>query len=373
LDAPVRVSAGRLRAIVRAICASVGCDDEESTAIAHHLVDANLTGHDSHGACKVPEYVACMRDGRLKLGRHAEIVRDLGALVVVDGGLGVGQVVAREAMAIGIARAKEFGVALVALRRAHHIGRIGAWAEQCAAAGCASVHFVNVIGHPPYVAPYAGRDGRLATNPFCAGLPATERPPVILDFATSKVAWGKILVARNKGEAAPEGALIDAEGRPTDDPNVIFAEPPGFLLPFGDHKGYGLAVICDLFGGALTGGGTNNAAAPLNDTAINNMLSIIIWPGALGEMAEIRREMDALAAWLKESPPRAGLGDVLLPGEPERRTRAERERLGIPIDPTTWSEILAAAESVGCVLGDLARHEMAIETAAALPSDRDRR
>ncbi|MGH6933251.1 MAG: Ldh family oxidoreductase, partial [Dongiaceae bacterium] len=195
----VHLSAAQLRGIVAAICAAAGCTDEETAAIAEHLVEANLAGHDSHGVRMLPEYVAAMRDGRLRLGRRAEIVRDGGAVIVVDGGLGVGQVICRDAMAIGIDRARAHGVALVALRRAHHLGRIGAWAELCAAAGCASVHFVNVIGHRPYVAPFGGRSGRLATNPFCAGLPASGRPPVILDMATSRVAWGKLMLARNKG------------------------------------------------------------------------------------------------------------------------------------------------------------------------------
>jgi uncharacterized oxidoreductase len=352
-DATIRIGADRLREFVRTVCASAGCDAEEAGAIAQHLVDANLTGHDSHGVGMLVEYIPAMRDGRLKLGRRARITRDSGPVIVIDAGVGVGQVLGREAMAIGIERARLHGVALVALQRAHHLGRIGAWAEQCAAAGCASLHYVNVIGHRPYVAPFGGTDGRLATNPVCIGLPATDQPPIILDMATSKVAFGKVKVARNRGQPVPDGALIDAAGVPTNDPAVMFAQPSGALLPFGEHKGYGLAVMCDLLAGALVGGGTNGPDAQTSDTITNNMLSIIIDPAAVTETDAMHEKVAVLTAWLKASPPRAGVDGVLLPGEPERRIRAERERMGIPLDRNTWRQLEDMARLAGCDPGML--------------------
>jgi hydroxycarboxylate dehydrogenase B len=350
----VRIAPERLNEFIRGICRRAGCDDEEASAIADHLVDANLTGHDSHGACKIPEYVSVMRDGRLRLGQRAQIVGDNGAVLVVDGNLGVGQVVARQAMEMGMARARQFGVAVVALRRAHHIGRIGAWAEQCAAAGFASMHYVNVIGHLPYVAPFGGRDGRLATNPFCAALPLAGQPPVVLDMATSKVAWGKLLVAANKGASAPPDAVIDAEGNDSLDPNVMFATPKGAMLPFGDHKGYALAVLCDLMAGALGGGGCNRPENSGSSTAINSMLSIIIRCDALGDPAAIAAEAGGFAAWAKSSRLRPGVEAILLPGEPERARRAARQRSGIPLDRTTWGQLLDTARGVGCTVDEAA-------------------
>lgn len=344
----VVVDADRLRAFARAICRRAGCDDEETGAIADHLVDANLAGHDSHGVGMLTDYVPAMRDGRLKLGRRARIARDLGAVVVIDGGIGVGQVLGREAMNIGIERARRHGVALIALQRSHHLGRIGAWAEQCAAAGCVSMHYVNVIGHRTYVAPFGGRAGRLATNPVCIGLPATDRPPVILDMATSKVAFGKIKVARNQGAAAPEGALIGPDGGPTTDPAVMFAEPIGALLPFGEHKGYGLALMCDLLAGALAGGGTNKPESQTSDTIINSMLSVIIDPAAMMDVAAMNAEIDALCDWVLSSPARAGFAEVMLPGDPERLSRARREREGIPLDRNTWQQLIGVARMAGC-------------------------
>ena len=347
-DDTIVIAADRLRLFIQDVCRRAGCDAEESAAIAEHLVDANLAGHDSHGVGMLTDYVPAMREGRLKLGRRGRILRDLGPVVVIDGGLGVGQVLGREAMTVGITRARQHGVALVALQRSHHLGRIGAWAELCAAAGCVSMHYVNVIGHRTYVAPFGGRDGRLATNPVCIGLPPTSQPSIILDMATSKVAFGKIRVARNKGRAAPEGALIDAAGEPTTDPAVMFAQPMGALLPFGEHKGYGLALMCDLLAGALAGGGTNRPETQVSDTIINSMLSIVIDPAALTDGSAWKAEVDALCAWVTSSPARPGFDAVMLPGDPERRTRAERERRGIPLDSNTWRQLLDVAAIVGC-------------------------
>ncbi len=349
--ARVLITAGRLHIVATAICRHAGCSELEAMRIADHLVDANLAGHDSHGINNLPMYVSAIRDGGMKLGRHLGVVRDAGAILLFDGGGGVGQMLAHEAMSRGIERARSEGVALVGLRNSHHLGRVGAWAEQCAAASCASVHFVNVVGHQPYVAPFGGRDGRYATNPFCAGLPATaDNPPIILDIATSRIAFGKIAIARNRGQSVPEGAVLDATGQPTLDPNDMFTDPPGALLPFGEHKGSGIALFCELLGGVLTGGGTNQPATPRHNTIINNMLSIIIDPAALVESEWMRREVDALVAWVKASPPRDGVEEVLVAGEPERRNRAARLRDGIPIDPVTWDGVIEAAVSVGCNL-----------------------
>jgi uncharacterized oxidoreductase len=295
-----------------------------------------------------------MRDGRLKLGRRASIAADNGAVLVVDGNLGVGQVVARQAMDLGMERARRHGVAVVALRRAHHIGRIGAWAEQCAANGFASMHYVNVIGHLPYVAPFGGSEGRLATNPFCAALPLAGEPPVVLDMATSKVAWGKLLVAANKGAAAPPDAVIDAAGNSTLDPQVMFQTPKGAMLPFGEHKGYALAVLCELMAGALGGGGCNRLENSGDSTAVNNMLSVIIRCDALRDPADVAREAGGFAGWVKSARLRPGTDEILLPGEPERARRALRQRDGIGLDRNTWAQLLETAVSVGCRVDEAA-------------------
>ncbi len=338
-----------LRAIVDAICTHGGSEGDEPRLVAENLVTANLMGHDSHGVGMLPRYIACAQSGALQANAHANIARDSGALVVIDGQTGYGQVIGREAMDIGIARAKEHGVAIVATRNSFHLDRIGAWAERCAHAGFISMHHTNVIGARMMVAPYGGSEGRYTTNPYTVGMPATaESPMTVLDMATSVVAMGKVRVAKNKGEPMADGILLDADGAPSNDPNVMYSQPSGAVMPFGGHKGGGLALINELLAGALTGGhAIRPETAPNNDTILNNMLSIIIDPTKLVENDFMREEIDATLKWVKSSKPIDPEAPVLVPGEPEQIMKVKREADGVPIDDNTWEEILAAGDSVG--------------------------
>jgi uncharacterized oxidoreductase len=343
--ATVTVRAEPLRRFVRAIVERGGSTPREAGLVALNLVEANLTGHDSHGVGMLPRYVENLLAGGLRANQHLKVVADQGALLTLDGQAGYGQVMGVEAMELGIARARTHGVAVLGLANSHHIGRIGAWAEQCLAAGLVSIHFVNVISEP-IVAPFGGSDGRFVTNPMCVGIPmGAGADPVVLDFATSRIAMGKVRVAYNKGEQVLPGTLIDEAGRPTNDPGTMFREPHGALLPFGEHKGYGLAVACEILAGALTGGITLHDK-PNPNAIINNMLSFVVDPDRLGSASRLTAEARAFADWVKASPP-AGGGTVMLPGDPERRYRRQREAEGIPIDATTWSQLLLAGTRQG--------------------------
>jgi uncharacterized oxidoreductase len=226
----VIVEAPRLEAMVRRIFAGAGSSEREAMLIARHLVESNLRGHDSHGIGMIPIYVENMRAGVMPVNGSLKVELDTGTLLVCDGGVAAGQVMAHDAMALGIARAAAHGACIVALRNAHHTGRIGHWAEQCAAAGLVSVHFVNGVSEP-YVVPFGGTEPRFSTNPFSVGIPRAGDEPVILDFATSRWAVGKVRVAYNKGESVPPGTLLDPDGQPTTDPAVMFATPPRFAAP----------------------------------------------------------------------------------------------------------------------------------------------
>lgn len=349
---------GRLRDAIAAICAAGGSEEREARIVADNLVDANMAGHDSHGVGMIPTYITNLLNGGVTLNAHAEIVVDNGAIVVIDGKSGYGQVIGQEAMAIGIERAQQFGAAVVGLRNAHHIGRIGQWGEQCAAQGLVSTHHVNVIGHKGSVAPFRGSDARYITNPYCAVMPATQNnPATVLDFATSFVAMGKIRVARNKGEPAPEGALIGSDGKPSRDPNIMYADPPaGALNPFGEHKGYGLALLNEILPSAMTGTvGCRPETRFDPPKTINNMLSVIIDPMKLVSRSRYDSEVDATLAHVKASPPADPEKPVLAPGDPERISTAKRAAEGVPVDDETWREITAAATSVGMTSEDLNR------------------
>ena len=349
------VSADGLNAAICAILAGAGSNAREQKLVADHLVLANLTGHDSHGVGMLPNYIASAREGRHRVNGKADLVDDAGALLTFDGGTSYGQVVAFEAMEIAIERVKRHGVAVVSIRNSNHVGRIGHWAEQCAAAGYVSIHFVCGFANRTLVAPFGGTDARFGTNPFCAGFPRPGEEPIILDFATSKIAAGKVRVAMNKGETLPEEVLLDAKGKPTTDPKQLYVPPTGALLPIGGHKGYGLAFICELFGGALSGGGTWTQAKLGRRVNVNNMFSIVVDPQRLGGRDVMAEEARNFAEWVRASPPADGVETVLLPGEPERQRKKKRLADGILIDPNTWNEVLAAAESVNVPRAEIAR------------------
>ncbi|HVZ45916.1 MAG TPA: malate/lactate/ureidoglycolate dehydrogenase [Ramlibacter sp.] len=345
-----RFAAQTLRERCAAVLRGAGSSEEEAASVARNLVFANLSGHDSHGVGMVPRYVDAVLEGGLQPNARAAVVLDVHSLMTLDGQRGYGQVVGEDAMRLAIARARETGSCICALANAHHLGRIGHFAEMAVAEGLVSLHFVNVLSRP-IVAPWGGADARYGTNPCCIGIPLRGREPFVLDFATSRVAQGKMRVAYNEGRRVQEGLLIDEQGRPTTDPGVAVVPQAGglfgALLPFGEHKGYGLAVACELLGGALTGGGTLHRPADGRSSVVNGMLTVVIDPERLGTGSAFEQEALAFVDWLRQSPHAPDSDKVRIAGEPERTARAQREREGIEVDETTWSQIVAAGGKVG--------------------------
>lgn len=334
-----------LHEVVSTIVQASGSDAREAGLVADHLVAANLAGHDSHGVGMVPGYLEALAVGELHPGVGATVVKDAGAVLTIDGGQGYGQVVAHEAMELAIARARELGVCVTAVRGSHHVGRIGHWAEQCARAGLVSIHLASVVGER-YVAPFGGTDGRFGTNPVCLCVPREGQDPVLLDMATSTVALGKTRVAHIAGLPLEPGRALDAEGRPTTDPGVMWTEPHGALTAFGLHKGSGLAVMAELFAGAVSGGLTTHAATTTHEAAIvNNLLSIVLSPEAF-EGSAMAEQTDLFLESVAASRPAVPGEPVLLPGQPEVAAR-EARREGVPVDATTWAQILDGARAVG--------------------------
>jgi len=327
---------------IAAIAAAGGSDPREAALVAENLVTANLVGHDSHGIGMMPRYVEALLEGGLHPNRQVEIKLDAGALLTLDGCAGYGQAIGLQATELAIERAKKHGSAIVALGNSHHLGRIGHWAEMAVAAGLVSLHFVNVQSFAR-VAPFAGADRRFGTNPVCIGIPLPGEAPFLLDMATSAVAQGKLRVAHNKRKKIPLGWLIDDQGNPTDDPRWGVLAPLGAMACFGEHKGYGLAVACELLGGALTGGGVTDYDNKTQRRVLNGMLSILLDPARLGTEKALAKDAKSFLAWLRKSRPAPGFDRVRIAGEPEREIRAKRLREGIPVDEETWKEILAAA------------------------------
>lgn len=343
----VLLEARATEGFVASIFAATGSEAEEAAAIASHLVEANLRGHDSHGVIRVHKYVAWLEAGEVVANRHVTIAVDRGPMVVADGGFGFGQVIGREAMELAAERCRRFGLAAVAIRNSGHLGRIGAWAEQLAATGLVSVHFVNTSGYGILVAPHGGTDRRLSANPIAAGAPGPGGAPLVLDIATSATAEGKLQLARNKREMVAPGLILDGRGRPTTDPEAFYADPPGAILPFGAHKGSGLSFFCEILAGALAGGGSSHPQNPTAHRLVNNMLSLAFDPAAFGPEDVFAADVARLVEWVRASPPVTETGEVLLPGEAEARLRAERVAEGIPVDEETWRQLAETAAQLG--------------------------
>ncbi|HEX5319923.1 MAG TPA: malate/lactate/ureidoglycolate dehydrogenase [Stellaceae bacterium] len=337
------------RTVVR-VFAAAGSAEEEAAIVAGHLVEANLRGHDSHGIGLIANYLRNLAAGKAASNVKGHVVSEAGSMIVYDGDRGWGQIVAREATLLGIAKAKETGVAVVALRNAHHIGRVGTYGEMCAGAGMVSISFVNITDQRPAVAPWRGADARFGTNPVTVAIPGpTPDRPIVADMATSKIAMGKVRVARNKGDQIAPDTLLDSDGKPTTDPNVMYRRPRGALMTFAEHKGYALAFICEILAGAVTGSGTMRPERQA-ESVTNGMLLVVIDPARLAEPGWINAEIKAMTDYVTASPPRKAGEPVLIPGDPERQTRAKRIAEGVPIDDETWREFAVAARGVNILV-----------------------
>jgi hydroxycarboxylate dehydrogenase B len=350
------IAAAELEATVRAIFAAAGCAAEEAELIARELVGANLAGHDSHGVVRVPLYVDWMREGWVRAGQRAEVVTDGGAFVVVDGQKGFGQTIAAQAVALGVERATANGTCIVAMRNSGHIGRLGAYAETALAAGLISIHFVNVA-KSPLVAPFGAVERRFSTAPFAVGVPLPERP-VVLDFATSLVAEGKVQVASYGGRPLPPDALIGPEGASSGDPRLLYGDygptdlrhpggGVGAIRAFGEHKGSGLALMCELLAGAFTGGGCAGPIDGPRKGISNGMLSIYLSPAHFGTQAEFERIAREYLDWVLGARPIDPAAPVLAPGDPEAANREARLAAGVPLPVGTWAAIVRTAEGLG--------------------------
>jgi len=281
-------------------------------------------------------------------------VVDNPVIAILDGQFGFGQTTAPQAVALGIEKCRAHGLSAIGLRNSGHVGRVGEWAEMAAEAGLVSVHFVNVAGSV-LVAPFGGVERRFSTAPLCIGMPHPGGLPVILDFATSLVAEGKVLVASQGGKKVPDGALIGPDGKPSADPHLLYGDftptgprdhskGAGAIQAFGDHKGSGLAFMCEILGGALSGTGTTD---PKRGRFANGMLSFYVDPTVFDPVGFFPADIAKYVDFVKSTQPAQPGGEVLVPGEPEARMRTRRLAEGVPLPDDTWAAIVETARSVG--------------------------
>lgn len=336
------IEAPRLVHFVGQIFQAAGAPAETAHLVAESLVGSDLAGHDSHGVVRVRQYLDSIAAGDVDPAALPVIAHEMGAVTMVDAHQGFGQVAARFAMETSITRARQYGLAATGLINCAHVGRLGEWVELAAEQAMIGLAFCNGSRPGGIVAPYGSATRLLGTNPLAAAIPVEGRPPLVIDFATSATAEGKLRVARNRGQAVLEGLILSKEGYPSTDPNDFYAG--GVILPAAGHKGYGLSLLVEWLGGILTG--SSCPAMPTFTRLGNGVLFIVLSIEAFRPAEAVLQDGAGLYDRVKNAPPAPGFQEVLLPGEPERRIAAQRRTEGINVDEATWNLLTTSAQSL---------------------------
>ncbi len=347
---PRRFRPDALTALGTRIFEAVGAPSDIAGIVARSLVDANLTGHDSHGVLRIPHYVERVRDGRVRPAVRPKVIEDRHAIGVVSGEWGFGQLAGRLAMDDAVRRAQEFGVGAVCVVRCNHFGRMGEYVERAADGGYVGLVWVGGLGQRAAV-PHGGRRPTLGTNPIAVGFPVDGEHPVVVDFATTAVAAGKIMVARARHVPLPPGCIVDRDGRPTTDVEDFYAG--GALLPAAGHKGFGLSVAAELLGQALTGADAIQDAPGREAVhGHSGALFMALDPGGMRPAADAKAQARRIVDRIRGIPPADGVDRVRTPGDPEVESRRARAG-GFELPDATWSAIVECARSVGLRDDDL--------------------
>ena len=336
----------QLHDVTKRIMLAAGASDANAECVTEHIVQSNLAGVDTHGVCQLPGYVDRIGQGFILPTVQPEVLRESGNATLITGNWGFGHVAAQLATQTAIDKARSGGLALVSMVACNHIGRLGHYVEMTAAAGMIGMVWAGGFGRAlARAAPYGGRAAVLDTNPMAVGFP-TGKTPVMFDFATTNLSGVKVRNAQRRGEQLPPGSIIDKDGNPTTNPND-FGEG-GCFLPFGGHKGYALMVACEMLGGIFAGA-EDYVSLPKGTPIMRNQGITMICFGAdlFQPLDQYVSKADVLTERIHDIPPAPGFDHVLVPGDPEARTRAARQRDGIPIEDDTWNDIVQAAASVG--------------------------
>lgn len=339
--------ADELHNLVRDVLLAAGASEPNANDVAEHLVSANLSGVDTHGVWHLPGYVATMKAGEIAAAASPEVVRETNNSALVTGNWTFGHVAAKAAMEVAIEKAEEHNMAVVGLVQSHHIGRLGMYAEMAAAKQMISMIWAGGFSEDdPAAVPYGGRKAVLHTNPIALGFPACEEPPMIVDYATTTASGSKVFQAIERNEAIPPNWIVDKDGNPTTDPNDLVNG--GAHLPFGGHKGYGVMLAAEFLGGILLGpdaffkADTGSLAFRHQGVTMIALRADLFQP-----FADYADSIDQMKRRIRAVPPASGFTEVLVPGDLEARTRADRLRDGIPISDGIWQSLAELAGSLG--------------------------
>lgn len=339
------IPAEALQGLIARACRRMGARTEDAALVAAALVRSNLCGYDSHGVYRLAQYHAWWKDGLLHPDARPTVAEQTRCLARVDGHWAFGQVVADVAARLAVRMASREGIAAVTAFRSNHVGRLADSAATVQAAGLIGLLCVNDSGAGQCVVPWGAREPRLATNPIAMGIPGGAGPGILFDFSTSAAAMGKVRQLQLQGKPAPPGWLIDAEGEQTTDPNVLFVEPRGALLPAGGHRGFALSLAAEVLGGILSGAG---AAGPTpGPEELNGLFILVLDPARFRPPQAFGAEVDRLTAYVKTARPAAGVEEVHIPGERSRAEAARRAHAGIQLNDKTVEALREVAAALG--------------------------
>jgi len=329
------------------ILVALGVPADDARLVADSLVTADLWGHPSHGMLRLDWYAARIRSGVMNPVTATETVMDGGAVLVLDGRDGVGQIVADRACRLAAERAKEHGVGVVAVRNSNHFGTAAYWTRRIAAAGCIGILTTN---GSPAMAPWGGMAKTVGANPWSIATPGGSHGPLVLDIANTGVARGKIYAALQRGEDIPSGWAIDAQGLPTTDPTAAI---DGILLPMAGHKGYGISFMMDVLSGVLTGSsyatGIVGPYVPDQRSGCGHLV-MALRIDALIDPADFDRRIDDLITTTKAVPLAPGVTEVFYPGEIENRAETTGRASGVLLPEKTIAELRAIGDTLGVTL-----------------------
>jgi uncharacterized oxidoreductase len=345
------ISADQLRAFGSSVFSALNVPKKDADLVSDLLVEANLTGFDSHGVIRIPIYARGIKMRAVKPGAEIKVIRETPSTAVIDGGWNLGQVVAKYAMNVCIEKARKCVVGLVTVKNSQHAGRLNTYAEMAMSQDMIGIASVNSAS---YVAPFGGKTKQLGTNPLCFAIPAGKEPPMILDMATSVWARGKIMVYLARGEELPEGIFMDPDGNTTTDPS--WYTKGGVLRNLGGeiagYKGFGLSLLVEILTGALTEGGVSNSEEYRSRPFYggNGIFMMAIDVGQITEINQFKKRVDNLLNTVKNSPTAPGYKEILIPGEPERQKKEQRLKEGIFIENKTWIALTDLAKELNIII-----------------------
>ena len=352
------ISSHELENLSSSILQAAGATKDDARIVAGSLIRANLAGVDSHGVLRLASYVQGLRNGVIKTAARITIVNETPSSLLINGNWGFGQVICSEAMRKVIAKAKQGGVVAAGIFNCNHIGRLADYTQM--AADEDMIGFITV-NSDPCVAPYGGRKIVLSTNPLSYGIPAGHERPIIVDFATSVAAEGKVQAALTRREQLPPGWIVDSKGRPSTNPADLY-EPPlppvqaklvGALLPVGGYKGYGLGLVNEILSGALTGSGCSEE---VTSGLTNGVFMQVLNVDKFVPLQTFKERVDKLIRLIRNSPKAEGFEEILIPGEPEYREQQKRMKNGIPIPEQAWATLQDICKRYGVESDVLKKH-----------------